>query len=99
MDILIAMTDSDELNLLCCLVAKRSGNCDVIARVRTPDYSEEKTYLKEKLGLAMMINPEQEAANAISRILYMPTVLDVAPLPEDMKWFVSNFRKGTSDWK
>ena len=37
-DILIAVTDSDELNLLCCLVAKRSGNCDVIARVRTPDY-------------------------------------------------------------
>lgn len=78
-DILIAVTDSDELNLLCCLVAKRSGNCDVIARVRTPDYSEEKAYLKEKLGLAMMINPEQEAANAISRILYMPTALDVAP--------------------
>lgn len=78
-DILIAVTDSDELNLLCCLVAKRSGNCDVIARVRTPDYSEEKAYLKEKLGLAMMINPEQEAANAISLILYMPTALDVAP--------------------
>ena len=65
-DILIAVTDSDELNLLCCLVAKRSGKCDVIARVRTPDYSEEKTYLKEKLGLAMMINPEKEGANAKS---------------------------------
>ena len=47
--------------------------------MRTPDYSEEKAYLKEKLGLAMMINPEQEAANAISRILYMPTALEVAP--------------------
>ncbi len=78
-DILISVTDSDELNLLCCLVAKRSGHCEVIARVRTPDYSEEKAYLKEKLGLAMMINPEQEAANAIARILYMPTALDVAP--------------------
>lgn len=78
-DILISVTDSDELNLLCCLVAKRSGHCEVIARVRTPDYSEEKAYLKEKLGLAMMINPEQEAANAISRILYMPTALEVAP--------------------
>ena len=77
-DILISVTDSDELNLLCCLVAKRSGHCEVIARVRTPDYSEEKAYLKEKLGLAMMINPEQEAANAISRILYMPTALEVA---------------------
>ena len=77
--VVISVTDSDELNLLCCLVAKRSGHCEVIARVRTPDYSEEKAYLKEKLGLAMMINPEQEAANAISRILYMPTALEVAP--------------------
>lgn len=78
-DILIAVTDSDELNLLCCLVAKRVGHCEVIARVRTPDYSEEAAYLKEKLGLAMIINPEQESANAISRILYLPTALDVIP--------------------
>lgn len=78
-DILISVTDSDELNLLCCLVAKRAGDCEVIARVRTPDYSEEAAYLKEKLELAMMINPEQEAANAIARILYLPTALDVAP--------------------
>jgi trk system potassium uptake protein TrkA len=78
-DILISVTDSDELNLLCCLVAKRAGHCEVIARVRTPDYSEEAAYLKEKLGLAMIINPEQEAANAISRILYIPTALSVNP--------------------
>lgn len=76
-DILISVTDSDELNLLCCLVAKRAGNCQVIARVRTPDYSEEAAYLKEKLGLAMIINPEQESANAIARILYIPTALSV----------------------
>lgn len=78
-DILISVTDSDELNLLCCIVAKRTRNCEVIARVRTPDYSEEAAYLKEKLGLAMMINPEQESANAIARILYLPTALEVAP--------------------
>lgn len=78
-DVLIAVTDSDELNLLCCLVGKRAGQCDVIARVRTPDYSEEADYLKEKLGLAMIINPDLECANAISRILYLPTALDVTP--------------------
>ena len=38
-DLIIAVTDSDELNLLCCTVAKRVGNCAAIARVRTPDYS------------------------------------------------------------
>ena len=77
-DMLISVTDADELNLLCCLVAKRAGNCEVIARVRTPDYSEEAAYLKEKLGLAMIINPEQEAAKAIARILYLPTALGVS---------------------
>lgn len=45
-DLLIAVTDSDELNLLCCTVAKRVANCSAIARVRTPDYSEEADYLR-----------------------------------------------------
>lgn len=78
-DVLVAVTGSDELNLLCCVVGKRVGDCDVIARVRTPDYSGDINYLKEKLGLAMIINPEKETANAISRILYMPTALEVIP--------------------
>lgn len=76
-DLIIAVTGSDELNLLCCTVAKRVGNCAAIARVRTPDYSEEIGYLREKLGLAMIINPEYEAAKVASRILYLPTALEV----------------------
>lgn len=76
-DLLIAVADSDELNLLCCTVAKRVGNCAAIARVRTPDYSKEVGYLREKLGLAMIINPELEAAKEAARILYLPTALEV----------------------
>lgn len=76
-DLLIAVTDSDELNLLCCTVAKRVGNCAAIARVRTPDYSIEAGYLRDKLGLAMIINPELEASQEIGRILYVPTALEV----------------------
>ncbi|MBO5094957.1 MAG: Trk system potassium transporter TrkA [Lachnospiraceae bacterium] len=76
-DLIIAVTDSDELNLLCCTVAKQVGNCAAIARVRTPDYSREVGYLREKLGLAMIINPELEAAKEASRILYLPTALEV----------------------
>ncbi|MCD8153021.1 MAG: NAD-binding protein, partial [Clostridiales bacterium] len=71
-DILIAVTDSDELNLLCCVVAKRAAQCEVIARVRTPDYIQEADYLKEKLGLAIIINPDLQTARAIARVLYMP---------------------------
>ena len=76
-DLIIAVTDSDELNLLCCTVAKRVGNCAAIARVRTPDYSIEAGYLRDKLGLAMIINPEMEASRVAARILYAPTALEV----------------------
>lgn len=78
-DVLIAVTAADELNLLCCVVAKQSGHCDVIARVRTPEYSEEAEYLKKQLGLAMIINPDLLAAQAIARNLFMPTALSVNP--------------------
>lgn len=76
-DLIIAVTESDELNLLCCTVAKRVGDCAAIARVRMPDYSKEVSYLREKLGLTMIINPELEAANEAARILYLPTALEV----------------------
>lgn len=76
-DLIIAVTNSDELNLLCCIVAKQVGNCATIARVRTPDYSSEAGYIREKLGLAMIINPELEASKEASRILYLPTALEV----------------------
>ncbi len=77
-DIFISVTGSDELNLLCCIVAKRSSDCAAIARVRTPDYSEDSSYLKGKLGLAMIINPEKESAREISRILCLPTAIGVS---------------------
>ena len=76
-DLIIAVTASDELNLLCCTVAKRVGNCAAIARVRNPEYNKEIGYLRDKLGLAMIINPEYEAAVEAARILYLPSALEV----------------------
>lgn len=76
-DLFVAVTDSDELNLLCCTVARRVGNCAAIARVRTPEYSEEAAYLRDQLGLAMIINPELEAASEIARLLYLPKALEI----------------------
>ncbi len=76
-DLLIAVTNSDELNLLCCTIAKQVADCNAIARVRTPDYNEETNYLREKLGLAMVMNPEFEAAKETARVLYLPTALEV----------------------
>lgn len=76
-DLFIAVTDSDELNLLCCTVAKRVGNPATIARVHDPDYSKDTAYLRDKLGLTLIINPEYEAAKEISRILFLPSALEI----------------------
>ena len=77
-DLFIAVTDSDELNLLCCTVAKREGKCVTIARVHTPEYSKEAAFLKDKLGLEMIINPEYEAAKVMSRTLSLPMAQEVS---------------------
>ena len=76
-DLLIAVTGSDELNLLCCLIAKWSGDCQTIARVKNPAYSSEAEYLKSELGLAMVINPEQAAAAEIARVLRFPSAIKI----------------------
>ena len=76
-NLIIAVTESDELNLLCCTVARRVGGCAAIARVRNPDYSFETGYLRDRLGLAMIINPELETSRQMTRILGMPTALEV----------------------
>lgn len=76
-DLLVAVTDSDELNLLCCTIATRIGRCSAIARVRNPEYSTEINYLRDRLGLTMIINPEMEAAMEVARILYLPSALEV----------------------
>ena len=76
-DLVIAVTGSDELNLLCCTIAKQVADCAAIARVRTPDYNDDIAYLREKLGLARIINPELEAAKEVARILYLPGALEV----------------------
>ena len=76
-DILIAVTGSDEINLLTCLIAKKTGNCQTIARVRKPEYSKEINLFKEDLGLAMIINPEQAAAAEIARVLRFPSAIQI----------------------
>ena len=76
-DILIAVTGSDELNLLCCLIAKKVSKCHTIARVRNPVYGKEIGFIKERLGISMIINPEQAAAIEISRLLRFPSAIKI----------------------
>lgn len=76
-DLLIAATSSDELNILCCLVAKKLGVQHTIARVRNPDYSQQLVFFREELGLSMVVNPELEAAGEIARILRFPSAIKI----------------------
>ena len=77
-DILIAVTGSDELNLLTCLIARKlNSNCSTIARVRNPEYNKEIHLIKEELGLAMVINPELTAAGEMARALRFPSAIQI----------------------
>ena len=77
-DLFIAVTESDELNLLCCTLAKQFNNkLSVIARVRNPEYVRDVSYLRSRLGIEMIINPEYEAAVEASRMLFLPAAISV----------------------
>lgn len=76
-DLLIAVTPSDELNILCCIVAKKARGCRTIARVRDHQYYQDVAFLKDELGLAMVINPELASAEEISRVLRFPSAISI----------------------
>lgn len=76
-DIIIAVTQSDELNILACLMAEKMGALNSIARVRNPEYLKQRSFMRDQLGLSMIINPELEAANEIRRMLLFPSAFKV----------------------
>lgn len=77
-DLLIAVTTSDELNLLCCLIGKKaSKRCMTIARVRDPMYNKEIGFIKEQMGISMVINPELATAMEIARLLRFPSAIKI----------------------
>ena len=76
-DILIAVTNSDELNLLTCFIARKLSPVSTIARVRNPEYKEEIQLFQEDLDLAMIINPELIAAQEMARLLRFPSAVQI----------------------
>lgn len=76
-DLVVAVTSSDEINLLTCFIAHKLGAKDTIARVRDPEYIKQIEFMQEDLGLSMTINPEYEAANTIMNNLAFPSASSV----------------------
>lgn len=77
-DLLIAATSTDEVNIICCLLAKKLGARHTIARIRNPEYNNTVRSIKDELGLSMSINPEQAAAQEILRALRFSNSIKVS---------------------
>lgn len=76
-DVVIASTDSDELNMLCCHCARRLGAKYTVARVRSEEYLSDMDSLKSELGINLVINPEHAAAVEISRLIRLPSAANI----------------------
>lgn len=76
-DVAIALTRSDELNVFACLVAKKIGAKNTVARVRTPDYRRQIVEMKDELGISMIVNPEEDTANEIFNLISLPEIAKV----------------------
>ena len=76
-DLLVALTFSDEMNILCCLVAKHLGVKNTVARVRNPDYSSQIIAMKDELGISMVVNPEKETAKEIFNLISLPSIAQI----------------------
>ncbi|MBQ1260395.1 MAG: Trk system potassium transporter TrkA [Clostridia bacterium] len=75
--LVIAMTASDELNVFACLVAKKLGAKNTIARVRNPDYRKQIMEMKDELGISMIVNPEKDTAAEIFNLINIPSIAQV----------------------
>ena len=76
-DLVIASTDSDEVNILSCIVAKELGAKSTVARVRSYDYNSQIHIMSRDLGISMIINPELETAKEIQNIINFPEAIRV----------------------
>lgn len=76
-DLLVAATNSDEVNMVCCLTAKHLGAKYTIARIRNPEYNLGLHELKKNMGIDMVINPENATAVEISRLLRFPSAANI----------------------
>ncbi len=76
-DMFIAVTGSDELNIMCCIFAKKIGAKYTIARVRNPEYFSQIPFMRDKLGIGLVINPDFEAADEIARIIEFPAATKI----------------------
>ena len=79
-DVAIAVSPGDELNLLCCMIAKQLGAKHTIARVRDPRYLKQVGFMSKQMGIDMIVNPEYEAAREAARLIRLPAAMKLEKL-------------------
>jgi len=77
-DMLVAVTESDEVNVIACMLAKQYNVPITVCRIRNPEYAGESSVLKpQQLGIDVVINPEKVAAMEISKMIHFPEASEV----------------------
>ncbi len=87
-DLVIAVTSTDELNMLICLLAKKLGVGNTIARIRNTEYNEQLNMMQEDMGLNMVVNPERISALEISHLISFPSAINVGVFADDRVYLV-----------
>jgi len=76
-DIVIASTETDEINLMCCMIAKELGAKYAVAVLRNPDFAEEEEFIRNKFGISYIINPELDTAKEIAKLISLPVSIKI----------------------
>lgn len=77
-DVFISVTDSDELNMMFCLIAKELSDIKTVARVRNPEYSTSRNIVSSRhLGIDIMIDPERMTALEIAKLIRTPEANEI----------------------
>lgn len=97
-DVLIAATSQDEVNMLCCLIARKAAQCRTIARVRDPNYYSEIGFIQEELGLSMAINPELNAASECYHLVRAPFAMELNAFAHDRAEMITFTLPAHSPW-
>ena len=75
-DVFVAVTNSDELNMLSCFLARRMGAKHTVARIRNPEYNDNSLgFMRRELSLSLAINPEKQAAKELYNMLKLPSAI------------------------
>jgi trk system potassium uptake protein TrkA len=96
-DLLVAVTGSDEFNMLSCFLAKKLGAQNTIARIRNPEYNDKSlSFMREQMGISLTINPEQIAAFELFNILKLPSAAKVEMFSQNKFQIIEIRRKADS---